>query len=316
MAAVTKPNQPHRGAGLTAWLAVLRLHFYPVSWLAYGVGAAAAAALVEFQPAVFWFGLAVLLFLEAATVLSNEYVDYPSDRVNRNHSAFTGGSRVLVEQRLSFAQVRLGIWVALLLTAASAAALVIAAEGARVPVLVALVVMVVLTLGYTLPPLKLSYRGLGEFDVAAATGAGVLLCGFVFQGAPWQAPLPWWLAGSLSLAILPGITLAGIPDLDADRQVGKRTLAVLLDVRGACAVAAVAMLLSAGAALLVDQLVFADEPSSVVVYVLLLAHAGVVLVAIGRVARDPRSRRISGPMVLSLSYVLWFVALPLVRLLW
>ncbi|MFU8815495.1 MAG: prenyltransferase [Pseudomonadales bacterium] len=307
-----------RFARLSAWVAALRLHFYPVSWLGYGVGAAAATALgATFQPAPFWFGWGVLVFLEAATVLSNEYVDYPSDRRNRNHSAFTGGSRVLVDERLTFAQLRSGVAVALLLATACAAGLLATLEGPRLPVMVAVALMVTLTLGYTLPPLKLSYRVLGEVDVAVTTGAGVVLCGFVFQGAPWQQPLPWLLGASLGLAILPGITLAGIPDREADRAAGKRTLAVRFGAGRACAIAAAATVFAAVAFLLVDRLAIGAAAGGwlTVAYLLMLLHAGAVLVVVGRVARIAAPRRIDRAMILSLSFVIWFVAVPLLRLL-
>ena len=34
-------------------------------------------------------------------------------------------------------------------------------------------------LGYTMPPLKFSYRTLGEIDVALTNGPGVMLAGFL-----------------------------------------------------------------------------------------------------------------------------------------
>ena len=43
-------------------------------------------------------------------------------------------------------------------------------------------VLAVLALGYTLPPLKLSHRGIGELDVAVSHSAGVIAIGYAVQG--------------------------------------------------------------------------------------------------------------------------------------
>jgi len=81
--------------------------------IAYGVGALVAAHQTHsFDSGRFWLGYAALFFLEVATVLANDYFDYESDRQNRNAGPFTGGSRVLVDGKLSFGKVRRGIFLA------------------------------------------------------------------------------------------------------------------------------------------------------------------------------------------------------------
>ena len=51
--------------------------------------------------------------------------------------------------------------------------------GASIAILAA---MFVIAPGYTVPPLKFVYRGLGELDVGVTHSFGVLLCGYIFQG--------------------------------------------------------------------------------------------------------------------------------------
>ncbi|MFC6765069.1 NAD(P)H-dependent oxidoreductase, partial [Natrinema soli] len=104
---------------VTVWLKALRLQFYPMSWVAYTVGALAATGSSDvFSSAAYWLGFAFLFFLEAATVLSNEYYDFPTDRENAFAGPFTGGSQVLVDGELEFDDLRRGIGVALLLAVA------------------------------------------------------------------------------------------------------------------------------------------------------------------------------------------------------
>jgi 1,4-dihydroxy-2-naphthoate polyprenyltransferase len=181
-------------------------------------------------------------------------------------------------------------------------------------VFVGLIVMAVLALGYTVPPLKLSYRGLGEIGVALAMGIGVVLCGFVFQGADWRDPLPWLLGGVLSLAVVPSIVLAGVPDVAADQAVGKRTLAVRLGIRGASAVAAAATVLAV-ALLLIRGDGFGGGDWYAGSRLFIVLHALVTIAVIAAVAWRGVPQRIDLAMAVSLSYLVWFAAVPLFHLL-
>lgn len=297
-----------------AWLRALRLQFYPMTWVAYAVGALAAPAGGVFDSRVFWIGYLCLFLLEVATVLINEVVDLRTDRINRFYSTFTGGSRVLVEGRLSLREARTGIVVALLGAIGSAAWLLTVTPAASSVVVAVLGGLALLAIGYTAPPLKLCYRGLGELDVAVTHSIGVMLCGFIFLGGPWHDPLPWLLSLPLLLGILPSITLSGIPDREADAVAGKRTLAVRLGPRGALGVASAFTLLAAALAVGWQSAglaagAYAGMAWGVVPHALLLA--GWLLHHL-RLAAPPG--RIDGLMALSLGYVLWFGLWPLYRL--
>src|SRR5262249_31892690 len=105
--ALTRGERLRRGA--RAWLAALRLHVYPRAGAAYGIGGAGALqASGTFDAAAFWLGWLSLFCLEALTVFTNEYFDIESDRRNANYGPFTGGSRVLVEGRITAARMRAG----------------------------------------------------------------------------------------------------------------------------------------------------------------------------------------------------------------
>lgn len=295
-----------------AWGKAIRLQFYPMTWAAYTVGALAAPG--GGFDAAYGLGYLCLFGVEAATVLSNEYVDLESDRKNRYYGPFTGGSRVLVEGDLSCREVRFGIATALVLAAAATVFLAAVSSASAASVLGIVGLVSVLALGYTVPPLRLSYRGLGELDVSLTHSAGAILAGYVFQGGAWHAPLPWLLSVPLFVAVLPSIILAGVPDREADAAAGKRTLAVRIGRRGA----ARAAMACTGSAVMVAG-IWHSLPATEGLYGGLLLgvvpHAAWLLVRLYRYLRRPAPpARIDRLMALSLAFMLWFALVPLLHL--
>ena len=300
--------------GTLAWLQALRLQFYPMTWLAYLLGTLLAAIGGGLDQAAFWWGLAALFFLESATVFSNDLLDFESDRINLNFGPFTGGSRVLVDGVLGVAEVKAAI-AATLGVALLCAGGVLLSTSQPAAGGVLLLVMAMLALGYTVPPLALSYRGLGELDVGLTHATGAILCGFVFQGGAPGDPVPWLLSVPLALAVLPSIILAGVPDRDADRAIGKRTLAVRLGVRGALVLAGSFAVLASAAALILMSTTPVGGLLAGIEYLAPL-HAMLLLILLARQApRADDLARIDGLMVAALSYMLWFVVVPLRHLL-
>lgn len=181
-----------------------------------------------------WAALTVLgiFFLEAAKNASGELFDFDSGAdlgvEPKDRSPFSGGKRVLVDGLLTRHQTAL---VALVFYALGAAAglLVVGTREPRVLWLGA--IGVALAFFYHAPPLRLSYRGLGEVAVALAYGPLIASGAYLVQRGA--------LAPALLLASLPlGLLIAAFlwinefPDYDADRMAGKRTLVVRLG-RGA-----------------------------------------------------------------------------------
>ena len=112
-------SAPYMGAGtkVRSWVAIARLQFFPMAFIAYSMGAVAAFKTEgSFSIPVYLIGYMALFLIELCTIMVNEYHDYESDRLNRNYSMFTGGSRVLVDGKLTFREVRIGIGVVLSLT--------------------------------------------------------------------------------------------------------------------------------------------------------------------------------------------------------
>jgi putative NADPH-quinone reductase/1,4-dihydroxy-2-naphthoate octaprenyltransferase len=293
---------------LLSWVKALRLQFYPMTWMAYTVGALGAASSPDWLR--YWLGYGFLFCAEAATVFSNEWFDFESDRRNQHHGPFNGGSRVLVQGNLSFRQIATGIGVALMLAVVCVWLLAAGAAGGAPSA--ALLLMLLLALGYTVPPLKLSWRGLGELDVGITHSIGVVICGYLLQGGGWRDPFPWLVSLPMFLSILPSIILAGFPDLEADRQAGKRTLATRLGHRGTLLLAIIPALAAPVAVLLVkDAPALGGSLDGVLPWAAL--HALLLTVLLWR-GRRTGGGRVDLLLVAALTYIMWFVVIPLLHM--
>jgi 1,4-dihydroxy-2-naphthoate octaprenyltransferase len=300
-----------------AWIQVIRLHFYPMTWIAYSLGAMAASReFAQWDLAVYGVGYLVLFFIELSTILANEYYDYGTDRLNKNAGPFTGGTRVLVEGKLGFAEVKAGIWLSVGLAAGFAYLLIRVNEQVwSFPILLLILLGFFLGLGYTVPPLKFSYRGLGEVTVAFTHSPYVILCGYVFQGGAWDDPLPWLLSIPLFLAVLSAIILAGIPDRLADQEVSKKGIAVLRGPREAVLLACLfTCLASLSGVLLEHSRILPGSPGKWIWGA--VPHGIILLLALFKLIRSGNyDRRIDGIMALALSYIIWFGLIPLISFL-
>jgi 1,4-dihydroxy-2-naphthoate octaprenyltransferase len=293
---------------LAAWLAALRLQFHPMAWCAYLIGALGAwHASLPVAAAPFWLGLICLFCLESAAVFANDYFDWESDRVNRHYGPFTGGARVLVEGRIAQTDLRRGVFVALGIFVVAGAVLCSMTTWPMAPFLA---VNAVLAMGYTVPPLKFCWRGLGETDVALTHSFSSLLCASMAQGEPITASFPWLIGLPLFFAVLPAIILSGVPDFDADRASGKRSLAVLLGPRGATRIAQWATVLAAVASFAWLSALGIDAAAAIVLFIVPYAILQLSRFERFRASGAP-ARRIDGLMMLSLSYILLFVGFPL-----
>lgn len=307
----TSPRGPWRRAAHNGrrWFGTIRPQFYPMSILAYSIGALLWSGGLD--RAAFVFGLICMAALKVATVLTNEIYDQASDARNRNWGPFTGGSRALHEGGLRPAALWRGAQVALATSALAACGLLFVVD-APLAVLAVLAPLAVLALGYTVPPLRLSYRSLGELDVALTHGPGVVLLGYVAQGGDMLAARPWLFGLVIGLAVFPAIILAGIPDQEADAAAGKQTLVVRYGADGALRLALVALLLSA-----LGAFALSVGPGSIGPGLALVAvpHAAVLVWLFTRRLRTgvPKGR-IDTLIGAALLYIGWFVLLPIVEL--
>lgn len=171
--------------------------------------------------------IAGIFFIEAAKNASGELVDWDSGADQRvapeDRSPFSGGKRVLVDALMTKRQT-------------AAVAFAFYAGGGLVGLLIASHEPRVLVLGfagaaiaffYHAPPLRLSYRGLGELAVFVAYGPILLAGTYLVQRGEVSA-------AALQLSIPLGVMIAAFlfanefPDARADEASQKRTLVVRL----------------------------------------------------------------------------------------
>ncbi|MEZ4219355.1 MAG: prenyltransferase [Polyangiaceae bacterium] len=167
------------------------------------------------------FGILAQLFI----VFANDVADRDADRLNREPTPFSGGSRVLVDGKITPRD---------LAYAALATALGLGLLGLsltlveRLPFALLLATCPLFLLwAYSFPPLRLSYRGGGEHLQALGVGVVLPVVGYYFQtstfaGLPWVALAPSYVLGWA------GNVITAIPDEAADRRVDKSTVPVRL----------------------------------------------------------------------------------------
>jgi 1,4-dihydroxy-2-naphthoate octaprenyltransferase len=200
----------------------------------YGAGAAAGSVLASPapggsagpDPVVVLVGYLAFLPLAASVHYANEYADYWTDRL-ADRTPFSGGSGELL---------RAGVGRGLALRAAIAS-LAVGVVGVvvawrvgplGVEAVALLAVIVVLGWGYSVPPLALAWRGVGEVDNALLGGVVLPTYGVVVVTGriTVDAVAAFVPFGCLVFANLLATTW---PDRLPDATVGKRTLATRLD---------------------------------------------------------------------------------------
>jgi len=165
-------------------------------------------------------------FVQLAINVSNDVFDTAqgADDANVTPTQFSGGSRVIQYGLVTFRQMAT-LAVGFFAAAAVVGLLLLVLRGSSALLIIGVAGFIV-GLGYTAPPLKLVYRGLGEIAVAVGFGPLMLLGAYVVQT---RGVLSWEpFVASIPIALLIALVLYvnEIPDRRGDARVGKRTLPV------------------------------------------------------------------------------------------
>ena len=221
-------NQPESQSKLSAWYKALRPRVFTASYVPMAVAGIAAVDDDVFAPLLFLLALLGTLLLQSAANLINEYADYRrgADRLKLAGQGMTIKNKILSPRAVLIGAVLAtlaGCLIGLLLLSLSGPLLWLIGIGG---------VLVAIT--YTAGPFPLAYNGLGEIAVAIFMGPAIIVGAYyVMSPQLSQARLIELCLLSLPIAFMVAAILHAnnIRDMEADRAVNKRTLAVIFGIR-------------------------------------------------------------------------------------
>ena len=237
--------------------------FLTASALPVVVGTAWGARLAG--DVAWWPALCALIgvvLLHAAANVLNDVGDElrGTDRANAQRIyPYTGGSRFIQNGVLSMLQMR-NLGITLLVLALLPGAALLALRGAAILWLGAAGIL--LGVAYSLRPLSLASRGLGELAVALAFGLLPGIAAAWLQSGRFDVDA-LWIVLPTTLWVTAILLINEVPDVEADGAAGKRTLPVRF---GLAATTVLYRALQLGAVLALGVAVFRD-----------LLHPGVLL---------------------------------------
>ena len=165
----------------------------------------------------------VIILVEIGKNGVNEYYDYKSGTdlfvASADRTDFSGGKKVIIDGLLTLNQVAWISFYCLLAAVILAIPLVIYSP----QILWFGIAGLFLSIAYSMPPLKLSYRGLGEIAVGLTFGP-IIVTGAYFLQAKQIDIAPILLSIPLAFLIANVLWINEVPDIEADRKAGKMNL--------------------------------------------------------------------------------------------
>jgi 1,4-dihydroxy-2-naphthoate octaprenyltransferase len=210
-------------SALTTWWLAIRPKTLPAAASSVIVGAALAWFEGGFSAGPALAALGIALLLQIGSNLANDVYD---DERGADTPDRLGPTRVTQAGLLTRAQVKAGMKTVL----AAAFALGLYLAWVRGPlVLVIGVAAIVAAVAYTGGPYPLGYHGLGEVFVFLFFGLTAVVGTYWVQTGETSA-LAWLMAVPVGLLITAIIVVNNLRDIEQDRAVGKRTVAVRVGV--------------------------------------------------------------------------------------
>jgi len=207
----------------TPWLIMrtFRLPFIIATLLPVLIGGAVAYRVDHFDWILLALTLSGALLMHLGANTANDYYDsrLGADEINTTPTPFSGGSRIIQYGLLP------GRFVLSLSSSAYLAGTLIGlylAFTRGLPVLVIGLIGFLVSWGYTAPPLKLAYRGLGELGVGLGFGPLLVLGSYYVQTQSISAEAVL-VSIPLGLLVMLILYVNEIPDRTWDDEAGKRT---------------------------------------------------------------------------------------------
>jgi 1,4-dihydroxy-2-naphthoate octaprenyltransferase len=150
---------------MSIWLKAARLKLHILGMLPVFVGSLIAShSTGNFHLSQFILAELIALFVLVTTAFANDYADAETDMINRTFNMFSGGSRVIPDGLISKPQMMNAIVVTFSLSVILSLVLVVFLRGHLIVFLSTLFGLVI-GIEYSLPPLRINYRGFGEVFV-------------------------------------------------------------------------------------------------------------------------------------------------------
>ena len=207
----------------TPWLIMrtFRLPFIVATLLPVLIGSAIAFRAGHFDGVLLALTLSGALLMHLGANTANDYYDthLGADDINTTPTPFSGGSRI-IQYGLLPGRFVLSLASATYLLGMLIGMYLVFTRG--LPVLVIGLIGFLISWGYTAPPLKLAYRGLGELGVGLGFGPILVLGSYYVQAQSFSLEA---LLASIPLGLLVMLILYvnEIPDRTWDDEAGKRT---------------------------------------------------------------------------------------------
>jgi 1,4-dihydroxy-2-naphthoate polyprenyltransferase len=186
------------------------------------------------------FSLSGFLFISILTMLghiavsfSNEIADVNSDMINKNRTLFNGGTGLIIDNKISVNTLITGTIISSVGALLLSLIFVFFYNYSWITILFTGICLL-FGLGYSIPPLKLSHRGLGEISAFFSYGIPLIAGGIIFQTgnnlifevlSDYKIYL---LVLPVSISVFNVLSLTQIPDTEADRGMGKKSISVII----------------------------------------------------------------------------------------
>ncbi len=212
---------------LKAWFQASRPPFYIATLIPLTIGWVLAGQEGAWHPWRFLLINAGALMVHLATNLANDYFDYIQ---GADDGPSIGGSRVIQEGKIAPTALKKAIISLYFLAFIVAFYLMTTLDlWAMFPVVL---FSFCSSLFYVAPPIRYGYHGLGEVFVGLNMGP-VMVVGTYWVSSGHLAWLPFYISLPVGLMVASILYYQSIPDIETDRAIGKRTLAVRLGLKRA-----------------------------------------------------------------------------------
>ena len=299
---------------LKIWWDSARWVSLPNSAMACLLGGLLAYAQGKFNLLYFSIALLGVMVVHLGTNLLDDYADLRAGGAGLREAVQSGSSdpvRTVKAPYVLSGDIKLNQLLAasLILFALGIAACIFLTIQSGWPVAVIAAVGAIISFFYSMPPLKFSYRGLGELVVSASLGPGICLGTYyaVTGSFSWEPILI-----ALPVGILVGLILFihSVMDYRPDRAASKRTLVSVLGSQTR-AIALLPFILAAAYVIIILGIIIGILPSTTLLVLLSLPMA-VSFIQTSRKIRDGQYDRIKarwwmGPMEQMLEGHDWFI---------